>query len=174
MAEPFIGEIRMFGFNFAPRNWAMCNGQIIPISQNTALFSLLGITYGGNGTTTYALPNLQGSAVINAGQGPGLTNRVLGEHSGVSTVTLTASQMPVHTHNSASTVTGNVGSPANATSAVAKSLRQPVNLYSNTGAAAMNPAALPMAGGGQPHNNLPPYLVVNFCIALFGVFPSRN
>ncbi len=174
MSESFIGEIRIFGFNFAPRNWAMCNGQLLPIQQNTALFSILGTTYGGNGTTNFALPNLQGRAPIHQGQGPGLTQRFLGEEGGTTNVTLSNTGLPMHTHFSANTGAGNQSSPTNHSWAAAKALRQTVNLYSSTSNATISPGSPSLAGGNQPHNNLSPYLVLNFCIGLFGVFPSRN
>lgn len=174
MSESFIGEIRIFGFTFAPRNWAMCNGQVLPISQNTALFSILGTTYGGNGTTNFALPNLQGRAPLQQGQGPGLSPRYLGEMGGTTSVTLISSEMPMHTHYAANTGTGNQSSPVNHSWAAARSLRQTVNLYSSTANTSISPGSPSLAGGGQSHNNLSPYLVLNFCIALYGVFPSRN
>ncbi len=176
MSSPFLAEIRIFGFNFAPRGWAACDGQLMPISQNTALFALLGTTYGGDGKTTFALPNLQGNAPLHPGQGPGLSLRDLGETAGVTSVSLIQSEMPVHAHNSlqASSSAGTVQSPANADWATVQVLRQGVNLYSTTTAGSMSPDALSPAGGDQPHNNMPPYLVLNFCIALQGIFPARN
>jgi microcystin-dependent protein len=175
MSSPFVAEIRIFGFNFAPVGWALCNGQLLPISQNTALFSLLGTTYGGNGTSTFGLPNLQGCAPLDAGQGPGLSDRVLGETGGQTTVTLSSNHLPIHAHsNAAFTSAGNQNSPVNNACATAKVQRQTANLYSSTDGATMNAGALAATGGGQPHNNMPPYLVLNFCIAMQGVFPSRN
>lgn len=174
MSESFIGEIRIFGFNFAPRNWAMCNGQLLPIQQNTALFSILGTTYGGNGTTNFALPNLQGRAPLQQGQGPGLSQRVLGEMGGTANVTLISSEMPMHTHYAANTGAGNQTSPVNHSWAAAKSVRQTVNLYASTSNTAISPGSPSIAGGNQPHNNLSPCLVLNFCITLYGIFPSRN
>jgi microcystin-dependent protein len=176
MSSPFLGEIRVFGFNFAPRGWALCNGQLLPISQNTALFAILGTTYGGNGTSTFALPNLQGSAPLNVGQGPGLTDRVPGEIGGSADVTLTNSQMPSHSHalqcstNLADqhAAAGNIPAPGVA--------RRGQNFYASTGGAnpAMQSSLVGLAGGSLPHNNLPPFLALNFCIALQGIFPARN
>lgn len=175
MSDPFLGEVRMFGFNFPPRGWAACNGQLMPINQNQALFSLLGTTYGGNGQTTFGLPNLQGRAPLDAGQGPGLSGRVLGGTGGQANVNLSTAQLPAHAHsNAAFTSAGNQNSPVNNVCATARVQRQTANLYASTDGATMNANALAATGGGQPHNNLPPYLVLNFCIALQGVFPSRN
>ena len=176
MADAYIAEIRIFACNFAPRNWAFCNGQLLAIAQNTALFSLLGTTYGGNGTTNFSLPNLQGSAVTGQGQGPGLSSYQLGQTGGSASVTLAGNQIPVHNHTAVGDngdgTTGTVTGKAWAT----PSIDRDVNWYSNTAtpAAAMNAAALANTGGGQPHNNLQPYQVQGFCICLFGIFPSRN
>ena len=174
MATPFIAEIKMFGGNFAPRNYAFCNGQILPIAQNTALFSLLGTTYGGNGQTNFALPNLQGRAVMNSGQAPGLTNRVLGETGGGATVTLLQSQLPAHTH--AVSVASSTDASADRSNATGNVLAKPGDSsYATSGAAAvMNTASTSPAGAGGAHNNLQPYLAINFIIALQGVFPARN
>ena len=175
MASPFLAEIRMFGGTFAPRGNALCNGQIISIAQNTALFSLLGTTYGGNGQTTFGLPNLQGSAPMHSGQGPGLSPRDLGEIGGSPTVTLVSGEMPLHNHlPSAVTIGGNQTSPAGNTWATVLSGRGTLSLYGTTSNTQMNPAAIGIAGGSQPHNNLPPYQVVTFIIATQGVFPARN
>jgi microcystin-dependent protein len=175
MSDPFLGEIRVFGFNFAPRNWALCNGQLVSIAQNTALFSLLGTNYGGDGRTTFGLPNLQGRAPMFWGQGPGLTNRVIGEASGSTTVTLLTSQMPAHTHvPQASSANGTANTPAGNVWAKGAAGRGSVLAFNTTPDVTMNAAAVGVAGGGGPHNNMPPYLAVNFCIALAGVFPSRN
>ena len=170
MADPFVAEVRIFPFNFAPRGWAFCNGQLLPLSQNTALFSLLGTTYGGDGKSNFALPNLQGSTTMHWGQGPGLSQRDLGETGGSETVTLLQSEIPSHTHTTAkagSTV-ALLNSPAN------NALTKPAtgNAYDSTGAG--NMASLSPAGGNQPHNNMQPYLTLNFCIALQGVFPPRS
>ena len=161
----------MFGFNFAPQGWAMCNGQILPISQNTALFSLLGTSYGGNGQTTFALPDLRGRVAIQQGQGPGLSSYSIGEVTGVETVTLTSNQMPQHNHG----VVAN-GAPATATRPNgAVPARTGTNEYAPApDGTAMNAGMIATTGGSQPHTNLPPLLVVTFCIALQGIFPSRN
>ncbi|HEX8167381.1 MAG TPA: tail fiber protein [Beijerinckiaceae bacterium] len=180
MSDPFVAEIRIFPFNFAPMGWAMCNGQILPISQNTALFSLLGTTYGGDGKSTFALPNLQGAAPMQPGQGQGLSLRDLGEMSGVETITLLTSEMPVHPHLfGAAAVDATVGSPANAVVAQGNWLFQGkgggVEIYTSKPAdQAMDLKALSIAGGSQPHNNMQPYLTLNFCIAMQGVFPPRT
>lgn len=174
MADPFVAEIRIFGFNFAPRGWAFCDGQLLPISQNTALFSLLGTTYGGNGKSTFALPNLQGCAPMHPGQGPGLSLHDLGETGGSETVTLLESEIPSHGHTLAaqSTPLGGTANPTgNTLNRVASG-----NLYavSNANLVAMAPEALAPAGGSQPHNNMMPYLTASFCIAMQGVFPLRS
>jgi len=171
MANPFLGEIRMFGGNFAPARWALCNGQILPISQNTALFSLLGTQFGGNGTTTFALPNLQSRSPMHQGQGPGLSDRVMGEEAGTENVTLLSTMMPAHTHQVKA-----VGSAGTSTSPVgnswASSTTRPYSNQAPTTAMALG--TLSPAGGNQPHDNLQPYLVITFIIALQGVFPARN
>jgi microcystin-dependent protein len=176
MASPFVAEIRIFPFNFAPTGWAFCNGQTMPISQNTALFSLLGTTYGGDGKSTFALPNLQGSAPLMPGQGPGLSLYDLGQAGGETNVTLIQSEIPAHRHTArANSGAGTQSSPANADWASAKVLRQGINLYGQGEAnTTMNPQALSITGGNLPHNNMPPYLVLNFCIAMQGIFPSRS
>lgn len=170
MSEPFIAEIRIFAGNFAPRGWAFCNGQLLPISQNTALFSLIGTTYGGDGRTTTALPNLQGRAPMHPGRGPGLTARRLGERGGTETITLSEAQMPNHTHRA-------IGSGEDDNSTL------PVNHYygalstvytSPANLGAMADGSLPNTGGSQPHNNMQPYLAINFIIALVGLYPSRS
>ena len=174
MSNPFVAEIRIFAGNFAPRGWATCDGQILPISQNTALFSLLGTTYGGNGQSTFALPNLQGSAPMHAGQGPGLSQRFLGEMCGESAVTLLTSEMPVHGHTAQATSGSNQDSPAgNAWSSIGTT-RTPPALYQTTQNAQMSPQALALTGGSQPHNNMSPFLCLTFIIAMQGVFPPRN
>ena len=174
MADPFVAEIRIFACNFAPAGWALCNGQLLPISQNTALFSLLGTNYGGDGKSTFALPDLQGNAPMFWGQGPGLTDRVLGETSGVAYVTLLESEMPVHTHSlMGSPDSADLPSPAPDRS-LARS--QPFIYKQPSGAAPAQPLAhnaVATAGGSQPHNNMMPYLTLNFCIALQGVYPAR-
>jgi microcystin-dependent protein len=177
MSSPFVAEIRIFGFNFAPKGWALCNGQLMPISQNTALFSLLGTFYGGDGKSNFALPNLQGSAPLQQGQGPGLSPYVQGESGGEPAVTLLQSQMPVHNHTLQGTAgAGTQTGPVNGVWATSRVGRQSENNYVQAAGAgqAMSVQALAVAGGGLPHNNLPPYLVLNFCIALQGVYPARS
>jgi microcystin-dependent protein len=171
--DPFVAEIRIFGFNFAPTGWAACNGQLLPISQNTALFSLLGTTYGGDGKSTFALPNLQGNAPMHPGQGPGLSLRDLGEMGGSETVTLLQSEIPAHSHslmaNTLDIADTNVPSP-NASFALSSG----GTLYQAAANTTLGVQALSMAGGSLPHSNMQPYLTLNFCIALQGVFPARN
>ena len=172
MADPFVAEIRIFAFNFAPKGWAFCDGQLLPISQNTALFSLLGTTYGGDGKSTFALPDIEGRAVMHPGQGPGLSLRDLGEAAGSDTVTLLTSEMPLHTHTvSASADDADLAAPT-PNHSLAKS--QGGFIYGPAaGLTPLAPEAAGPAGGGLPHNNLQPYLTLNFCIALQGVFPQR-
>ncbi|MCM2313943.1 MAG: tail fiber protein [Thermoanaerobaculia bacterium] len=174
MADPFVAEIRIFPFNFAPRGWAWCDGQLLPLSQNTALFSLLGTTYGGNGKSNFALPDLQGRAAMHPGQGPGLSLHDLGETGGSETVTLLESEIPAHSHGARAVGADPADlqgpSPARA---IARSsngfgyVSGPLNVL-------MAPESLAPAGGDQPHNNLQPYLTFYFCIALQGVFPPRG
>ncbi len=174
MSDPFIGEIRLFGFNFAPRGWAQCNGQLLSISQNTALFSILGVTYGGDGRTTFGLPNLQGRSALSFGQGPGLSSRMLGQSGGEPAVTLINSEMPQHTHPAAaSTNLGDQTTPANNVWATGAGGRGQ-NFYASGADVAMSGQAVGPAGGSQPHNNMPPYLALNFCICLEGVYPPRS
>lgn len=171
--DPFLGEIRLLGCNFAPSGWAICAGQLMPIQQNTALFSLLGTTYGGNGTTTFALPDLRGNTPIGFGQGAGLSDYALGEVGGAADVTLLAADIPAHTHTVAAVAAvGTLNTPA-AGLLAQSSIRS--NLYETTTAnTTMAPTAVTSTGGNQAHNNMPPYLALNFCIALQGIFPSRN
>lgn len=174
MSEPFIAEIRIFAGNFAPRGWAFCNGQLLPISQNTALFSLIGTTYGGDGRTTTALPNLQGRAPMHPGRGPGLTARRLGEQGGVETVTLAEAQMPNHAHTlQAYSRPGDLADPAGRSLARTQG---GLAYQSNSSASLvqMNAQSLAAAGGSQAHNNMQPYLAINFIIALVGLYPSRS
>lgn len=175
MSDQFVAEIRIFPFNFPPSGWAFCNGQLMPISQNTALFSLLGTTYGGDGKSTFALPNMQGSVPIQPGQGAGLSLYDLGQASGTETVTLLVSEIPIHTHTlMASGFQGDKRVPE-PTACLAASTGGA--LYAQPNAqqlVPMAPQALPPAGGGLPHNNLMPYLTLNFCIALQGIFPPRS
>jgi microcystin-dependent protein len=175
MAEPFVAEIRAFGFNFPPTGWASCDGQILPISQNTALFSLLGTTYGGDGRTTFGLPNLQARAPLGFGQGPGLTGRSLGEQGGAATVTLISPQLPGHSHVArARGATGGVASPEGSVFGAAQARAESAGYHTGGPAQAMADAAIAPVGGSQPHNNMPPYLGLNFCIAMLGMFPPRS
>jgi microcystin-dependent protein len=172
MSEPFVGEIRMFGFGFAPQGWALCNGQLLPINQNQALFSLLGTTYGGDGRITFAVPDLRSRVPVGQGQGPGLSSYAEGQAGGAETVTLAVSQMPGHTH------------PVKASSSAAGSdqpegralARSASHIYTAgpDASTVLNAGMLGDAGGSQPHDNIQPYLAVNFCIALAGIFPSRD
>lgn len=177
MSEPFIGEIRLYPFNFAPRNWALCQGQLLAISQNTALFSLLGTNFGGDGRSSFGLPDLRGAVPAGAGQGPGLSAYSVGQTAGAATVTLNQSQMPSHNHTfNADTAEGTATASSNAL--LAKAAKGPRGeqvlgqVYSPNGP---NVAMAPLgaSGGGQPHNNMQPYLTLNYCIALAGVFPIR-
>jgi microcystin-dependent protein len=170
MSQQFLGEIRLYPYNFAPRGWMFCQGQTLPISQYTALFSLLGTTYGGNGVTTFVLPDLRGRLAISSGAGPGLANYQLGQASGTELVTLIQSEMPQHNHlvyatngdSTAKTPAGNF--PGGTASPV----------YAATPNGTMNPQMVGVAGSGLPHENMQPYLVLNYCIAMSGIFPSRN
>jgi len=169
MSEPFLGEVRMVSFLFPPKGWAFCNGQLLPINQNQALFSILGTTYGGNGTTTFALPNLQGRVPVHAGNGPTL----LGQTGGDESHTLTVAEMPAHSHLMGSVNQATVAVPTG--NVLVGKPRRGVNVYASPPATTQindGPAAL--VGGSQPHDNRQPYLVVNFIIALLGIFPSRS
>lgn len=179
MADSFIGEIRIFGFNFNPRNWAFCNGAVMSISQNTALFSILGTTFGGNGQTTFALPDLRGRAAIGPGQGPGLSSQVAGQIGGTETVTLLTTQMPQHNH----VLNGATLTPPNANQNAASPTAQaflgrssPNQTYIDPVApdTALIPSSISVTGGGLPHENRQPSRAMNYCITLFGIFPSRN
>lgn len=179
MSEPFLGEIRMVGFNYQPRGWAFCDGRLLSIQQNSALFALLGTQFGGNGTTNFGLPDLRGRVPVSQGQGPGLSNYVMGEMTGSETVTLINSEMPMHTHllNVAGAgLTGNQPLPTNnfLAQSTDNSTGSEITTYSATANSTMNPNAINIAGGNQPHNNLQPLTCVNFIIALEGIFPSRN
>jgi microcystin-dependent protein len=175
MSDQFVAEIRIFPFNFPPSGWATCDGQLMPISQNTALFSLLGTTYGGDGRSTFGLPNLQGNVPMQPGQGQGLSLRDLGEMSGVDSITLLNTEMPLHNHQMmADSSDPSDLSVATNTRVLAQSAG--VNAY-QPAAASVQPMAipsLPFQGGGLPHSNLQPYLTLNFCIALQGIFPPRS
>jgi microcystin-dependent protein len=172
MADPFVAEIRIFPFNFAPKGWAFCDGQLLPLSQNTALFSLLGTTYGGNGKSNFALPDLQGRAPMHPGQGPGLSLHDLGETGGSETVTLLQSEMPAHAH----VMRGAAQDPAlakNISDQASWSLSQGGGIYQTTQNTQLAAEAVAPSGGDAPHNNMQPYLTLNFCIALQGIFPQR-
>jgi microcystin-dependent protein len=173
MAESFLGEIRIFGFNFPPRGWAFCAGQLLPISQNTALFSLLGTYYGGNGINTFALPDLRSRVPLGQGQGPGLSQYVVGETGGAETVTLVAGELPSHTHlASGSTSKGDSLVPTGCVWSADAGGSAPYSSGAPDGY--LSPQAIGFTGGNQAHENRPPYLVLNFSIALVGIFPSRN
>ena len=171
--DPFVAEIRIVPFNFAPKGWAFCDGQILPLSQNTALFSLLGTTYGGDGKSTFALPNLQGRSPMHPGQGQGLSLRDLGEMGGAETVTLLVSEMPTHTHTVNSlTALATTTTPTSGTT-LGRSVNGPAYADPAGSFQTFAPEALTPAGGSLPHNNLQPYLTLNYIIALQGVFPAR-
>jgi microcystin-dependent protein len=172
MADPFVAEIRIFPFNFAPKGWAFCDGQLLPLSQNTALFSLLGTTYGGNGKSNFALPDCQGNTAMHPGQGPGLSLHDLGETGGSETVTLLESEIPSHPHQLIVSLSdGLFTQPLNQQFAQGVG----VNIWgTNAPNVQLADTALAPAGGDQPHNNMQPYLTLNFCIALQGVFPPRT
>ena len=173
MSTPYIGEIRMFGGNFAPRGHAFCNGMLMAIDQNDALFSLIGTTYGGDGQTTFGLPDLRGRIPVGTGQGSGLGNYVIGQIGGVENVTLTSNQLPQHQHQAAAqSATGNINAPGTNTAAWANAgdTRYSTNAPSGT----MNGNAIGPAGGSQPHDNMLPFQCINYIIALEGIFPSRN
>ena len=173
MSEPFIAEIRIFAGNFAPRSWAFCNGQLLPIAQNTALFSIIGTTYGGDGRTTTALPDLQGRSPMHAGRGPGLTDRRLGQKTGVETVTLNDTQIPTHTHTArGSENTAAASAPGN--NYVARGGGRGVSSYLDSDTSVGVSKQLLQTGGGQAHNNMQPFLAIYFIIALQGLFPSRS
>jgi len=176
MSEPFIGEIRMVGFNFAPRGWALCDGQLLPIAQNQALFALLGVTYGGNGTTTFGLPDLRGRVPVHQGDGPATSPYVIGQSGGTETVTLLTTQIPAHTHALAGfNGTPTTSNPSGAFIASAQTTDgNAVNSFAPSANAVLSPASVGASGGSQPHNNIQPYLCVNFIIATTGIFPTRN
>ncbi|KPV51345.1 phage tail protein [Kouleothrix aurantiaca] len=176
MSDPFIGEIRIVGFNFAPRGWAFCDGQIMSIAQNTALFALLGTTYGGNGTTNFALPDLRDRGAMNMGSGPGLTPRSEGENGGAASITLITTELAGHSH--IAKASGNLGESADPTNAVWSQTGTPrsqIPMYTTAlgAGSAMNIGAITPAGQSNPHNNMQPCLTLNFVIALQGVFPQR-
>ncbi len=177
MADPYIGEIRMFAGNYAPMGWALCDGQILQIQQYTALFAILGTTYGGNGQTTFGLPDLRGRAPIHMGTGSGLTPRRIGENGGTEKVTMTTAQMPAHNHmvNANASETGS-NNPSGAVPGLAMdgTSENPVNVYSGAGSATMSPQMIAPAGQGQPHDNMQPFLCMTFIIALEGEVPPRS
>ncbi|WP_243075337.1 phage tail protein [Microbacterium sp. SS28] len=168
--DPYIGEVRCFGFNFAPQGWALCNGQLLTISQNTALFSLLGTMYGGDGRVTFGLPDLRGRVPLAFGQGPGLGAYTQGEVGGTEAVTLTAATIPPHGHTVAAASTATTKNPAGAVPA----LTAGGSSYGTTADLAMSPTMIGGGGSGQPHANMQPYVVLNWCIALVGIFPPRS
>jgi microcystin-dependent protein len=168
MSNPYVGEIRLVGFNFAPLGWAMCDGQILAIAQNDVLFQLLGTTYGGDGVSTFALPDLRGRIPIHMGQGPGTSSYVLGETGGTETVTLASSQLPSHTHTVAAAAGGNDSSASSDMPASGGP-----DLYARAAGGAPSMSVMP-TGGNQPHDNMAPFVAMNFVIALNGVFPSSN
>jgi microcystin-dependent protein len=170
MADPFLAEIRVFPYNFVPRGWSACNGQVLPISQNTALFSLLGTTYGGDGRSTFALPDLRGRFPMGTGQGPGLSDRFLGEATGSATVTLTTAQLPSHRHALLATSAANTTNPSGAALA---NVATNGPAYRGPGVLVSSASSLAPTGGNQPHENRQPALNLIFCIATQGIFPSR-
>jgi microcystin-dependent protein len=171
MSDQYLGEIRMFGGNFAPYGWALCNGQLLAISQNTALFSLIGTYYGGDGVTTFALPNLQSRVPLHQGQGTGLSPYVIGQNGGTENLTLTSQQMPQHNHN-----VQVFNAPGNSNRAGGSYLADASsgNVYQSAQNSTLNTAAVTFTGNNQPHNNIQPYLCITFIIALQGIYPSRN
>ena len=174
MSEPFIAEIKIFAGNFAPRSWAFCNGQLLPIAQNTALFSLVGTIYGGDGRTTFGLPNLQGRAPMHPGYGPGLSPRQLGQGGGAESVTLTAAQMSSHAHQAQGSLNAaNANVPSELT-LLGVTPTQYTYASGSEDNVDMAPDSLATTGGGQPHSNMQPYLAINFIIALLGTYPERS
>ncbi len=170
--EPFLGTIMLFGGNFAPRGWVFCNGQLLSISQNSALFALLGIAYGGDGINTFAVPDLRSRVPIHQGQGPGLSNYSMGQQAGTETVTLTSNQMPFHTH--AVAVSSNDATTGTPSPSVTLGVAASEIYIADAADGAMNAQSIGLAGGSQPHDNLQPYLALNYVIATEGIFPSRN
>jgi microcystin-dependent protein len=174
MADPFVAEIRIFPFNFPPKGWAFCDGQTLPIAQNTALFSLLGVTYGGNGTSNFQLPNMQGNAPMHPGLGPGLSDRYLGETGGSETVTVLLSEMPLHPHSMMATVEdGTQGTLTQNITLATSTSGQLFQTNTSANLVSMSGNALTVTGGSLPHNNMMPYITLSFCIAMQGVFPAR-
>lgn len=174
MSTPLLGEIRMFAGNFAPRGWALCQGQLMSIPDNSALFSILGTTYGGNGTTTFALPDFRGRVPLSSGQGPGLSNYSLGEQTGSESVTLVSSQMPIHNHTVNAVASGGTQASPTSGSLAIESTGTSLNYSNAAPTSPMNSQMIANNGGSQPHTNIQPVTCVNFIIALEGIFPSRN
>lgn len=180
MSSPFLAEVTMFGFNFPPKGWAFCNGQLMSISQNTALFSLIGTYYGGDAKSTFALPNIQGMAVLGQGQSPGTSQYSVGETTGTEYETLLTSEIPAHNHSftatstAGTTLTSSGNQLAQAFSGGKQASYTGNYLNANAANVTMSPAATNVTGGSQPHNNMQPYLTLNFCIALQGVYPPRS
>ena len=175
MGQPYIGEIRIFAGNFNPNGWQFCDGQLMPISENDALFILIGTTYGGDGEETFALPNLQSRVPMHSGTGPDGTNYQIGEMAGTEQETLTIQQIPLHSHQALASSTGQVQSPANAVLATATSTQTGIRIYNTTAPnVPLHGSAISPAGGSQPHENTQPFLCVNFIMSMFGVFPSAT
>jgi microcystin-dependent protein len=176
MSDPFVGEIKMFGGNFPPSGWALCQGQLLPISENETLFQLIGTTYGGDGQSTFALPDLASRVAVHQGQGPGITQSyVLGQKAGVESVTLSTQQIPIHTHAAVTTTTGQVSAAPGNILADAQTTQTGPRIYSTQASDVnMNAATIAISGGSQPHDNFQPTLAINFIISLFGIFPSQN
>ena len=172
MSDPFLGEIRLFPYTFAPRGWAFCNGQVLPISQNTALFALIGTIYGGDGRTTFALPDLRGRVAVSSGQGPGLSSYDVGQLGGAESVGLTENEMPAHNHQMS--VNGPSSGSDRPNNRFLGRVSQGTAYAGTTNGRTLNPDAIGNAGGSQPHENRPPHLALNYCIALQGIFPSRD
>jgi microcystin-dependent protein len=173
MSAPYVGEIRIFAGNFAPAGWMLCQGQLLSIAENEVLFTLIGTTYGGDGQSTFALPNLASRIPTHQGTGPGLSNQIIGQEGGNETITLTAGQMPVHNHAAICSNTGaNQASPGG--NFWSTDPGGNTAAYSNAAGSQMAPAAVGNTGGGQPHDNLQPFVVINYIISLFGIFPSQS
>lgn len=170
MAQPYIGQIKIFAGNFAPQGWVFCDGRLLAISENSALFTLIGTTYGGDGQETFGVPDLRGRLALNQGQGPGLSNYVIGQALGSETVTLTQSQLPAHTHIAAGNSAAGGGTPSGSTWAIGSLLAYGPSATLQ----GMNPAGVAFSGGNQPHSNMMPYLAVNYILSLFGIFPSQT